>query len=220
MDRLQNAAGKIILGLPRRYPTEILLNTSRWDKLENRRNLNLTRQVEQKLGGRGRGREWATLGVHPLSWLLSNNQLEKVPFVSVPHTSSNWLLLSKQDKGCTPSVAHSLALPLGPTLLNLWITLAYKSLTSPLCNIFLPVSNSHGHKTRSASYGNLVSPTNHSVSAKKGSSHLEVLPRLTFFPPGLKNPCQPLLVFLNGLVGYKCCQPTIVCSAILSAIVF
>ena len=75
-------------------------------------------QVEQKPGGRGR--EWATLGVHPLSWLLSNNQLEKVPFVSVPHTSSNRLLLSNQDKGCTPSVALSLALPLGPALLNLW----------------------------------------------------------------------------------------------------
>ena len=67
-----------------------------------------------------RGREWATLGVHPLSWLLSNNRLEKMPFVSVPHTSSNRLLLSNQDKGCTPSVAHSLALPLGPALLNLW----------------------------------------------------------------------------------------------------
>ena len=78
-------------------------------------------QVEQKPGGRGRGREWATLGVHPLSWLLSNNRLEKVPFVSVPYTSSNRLLLSNQDKGCTPSVAHSLALPLGPALLNLWI---------------------------------------------------------------------------------------------------
>ena len=77
-------------------------------------------QVEQKPGGRGRGREWATLGVHPLSWLLSNNRLEKVPFVSVPHTSSNRLLLSNQDKGCTPSVAHSLVLPLGPALLNLW----------------------------------------------------------------------------------------------------
>ena len=79
-----------------------------------------TWQVEQKPGGRGRGREWATLGVHPLSWLLSSNRLEKVPFVSVPHTSSNRLLLSNQDKGCTPSVAHSLPLPLGPALLNLW----------------------------------------------------------------------------------------------------
>ena len=78
------------------------------------------KQVEQKLGGRGRGREWATLEVHPLSWLLSNNPLEKVPFESVPHTSSNRLLLSNQDKGCTPSFAHSLALPLGPALLNLW----------------------------------------------------------------------------------------------------
>ena len=76
-------------------------------------------------GPRGTGREWATLGVHPLSWLLSNNRLEKVPFVSVLHTSSNRLLLSNQDKGCTPSVAHSLPLPLGPALLNLW--------TSKLC---------------------------------------------------------------------------------------
>ena len=58
--------------------------------------------------------------VHPLSWLFSNNRLEKVPFVSVPHTSSNQLLLSNQDKGCTPSVAHSLALPLGPALHNVW----------------------------------------------------------------------------------------------------
>ena len=82
-------------------------------------------QVEQKPGGRGRGREWATLGVHPLSWLLSNNRLEKVPFVSVPHTSSYLLLLSNQDKGCTPSVAHSLPLPLGPALLNLWSVLVH-----------------------------------------------------------------------------------------------
>ena len=89
-----------------------------------------TWQVEQKPGGRGRGREWATLGVHPLSWLLSNNQLEKVPFVSVPHTSSNRLLLSNQDKGCTPSVAHSLALPLGPALLNLW-SIRQRTLTVP-----------------------------------------------------------------------------------------
>ena len=77
-----------------------------------------------RAGPRGRGREWATLGIHPrihpLSWLLSNNRLEKVPFVSVLHTSSNRLLLSNQDKGCTASVAHSLPLPLGPALLNLW----------------------------------------------------------------------------------------------------
>ena len=39
------------------------------------------------------------------------------------HTSSNRLLLSDQDKGCTPSVARSLPLPLGPALLNLWTEL-------------------------------------------------------------------------------------------------
>ena len=72
--------------------------------------------------GRARGRT-KTLGVHPLSWLLSNNRLEKVPFVSVSHTSSYRLLLSNQDKGCTPSVAHSLALPLGPALHNVWIVI-------------------------------------------------------------------------------------------------
>ena len=45
-------------------------------------------------------------------------------FVSVPHTSSNRLLLSNQDKGCIPSVAHSFPLPLGPALLNLWSPLS------------------------------------------------------------------------------------------------
>ena len=59
----------------------------------------------------------------PFVLVLSNNRLEKVPFVSVLHTSSKRLLLSNQDKGCTPSVAHSLALPLGPALHNLWIYL-------------------------------------------------------------------------------------------------
>ena len=106
LDRLHNAAGKIILGLPCRYPTEILLNTLRRDKLENHRNLHLS-------------------------------------------------------------------------------MLVYKSLTntlpSPLCNIFLPVSNNHGHKTRSASYSNLVPPTNRSVSAKrkfssKGATLFNLLP--------------------------------------------
>ena len=81
--------------------------------------ISLIVQRFSRAGPRGRGREWATLGVHPLSWLLSNNRLEKVPVVNVPHTSSNRLLLSNQDKGCTPSVAHSLPLPLGPALLNL-----------------------------------------------------------------------------------------------------
>ena len=71
--------------------------------------------------------------VHPLSWLLSNNRLEKVPFVSVPHTSSNRLLLSNQDKGYTPSVAHSLALPLGPALLNLWTVFQSKQTQFLLC---------------------------------------------------------------------------------------
>ena len=54
-----------------------------------------------------------TLGVHPLSWLLSNNQLEEVCGTLTKGTFSSRLLLSNQDKGCTPSVAHSLPLPPG-----------------------------------------------------------------------------------------------------------
>ena len=63
---------------------------------------------------RGRGREWATLGVHPLSWLLSNNRLEEVCGTLTTGTFSSRLLLSNQDKGCTPSVGHSLPLPSWP----------------------------------------------------------------------------------------------------------
>ena len=65
-----------------------------------------------RAGPRGRAREWATLGVHPLSWLLSNNRLEEVCGTLTKGTFSSRLLLSNQDKGCTPSVPHSLPLPL------------------------------------------------------------------------------------------------------------
>ena len=67
-----------------------------------------------RVGPRGKAREWATLGVHPLSWLLSNNRLEEVCGTLTKDTFSSRLLLSNQDKGCTPSVAHSLPLPLPP----------------------------------------------------------------------------------------------------------
>ena len=82
----------------------------------------LRKSIERlcRAGPRGRARGRTTLRVHPLCWLLNNKRLEKVPFVSVPHTSSNRLLLSNQDKGCTSCVAHSLALPLGPALHNVW----------------------------------------------------------------------------------------------------
>ena len=49
-----------------------------------------------------------------LSWLLSNNRLEEVCGTLTKGTFSSRLLLSNQDKGCTPSVAHSLPLPLPP----------------------------------------------------------------------------------------------------------
>ena len=74
-----------------------------------------------RAGPRGRAREWATLGVHPLSWLLSNNRLEELCGTLTKGTASNRLLLSNQDKGCTPSVVLPLALPLGPALHNLSI---------------------------------------------------------------------------------------------------
>ena len=83
--------------------------------------------------------------LHPLSWLLSNDRLEKVPFVSVPHTSSNRLLLSNQDKGCTPSVAHSLPLPLGPALLNLSLDCIGLCLHCPSFYIHAPHTNPYSH---------------------------------------------------------------------------
>ena len=78
-----------------------------------------TIQRFSRAGPRGREREWATQGVHPLSWLLSNNRLEEVCSALTKGIFSSRLLLSNQDKGCTSSVAHSLPLPLGPALLNL-----------------------------------------------------------------------------------------------------
>ena len=74
----------------------------------------LTIQRFSRAGPRGRAREWAALGVHPLSWLLSNNRLEEVCGTLTKGTFSSRLLLSNQVKGCTPSVAHSLPLPLPP----------------------------------------------------------------------------------------------------------
>ena len=56
-----------------------------------------------------------------LFWLLSNNRLEEVCSTLTKGTFCSRLLLSNQVKGCSPSVAHSLPLPLGPALLNLSI---------------------------------------------------------------------------------------------------
>ena len=67
-----------------------------------------TVQRFSRAGTRGRVREWATLGVHPLSWLLSNNRLEEVCGTLTKGILSSRLFLSNQDKGCTPSVARSL----------------------------------------------------------------------------------------------------------------
>ena len=124
LDRLQNAAGKIILGLPRRYPTEILLNTLRWYKLENRRNLHLNILVYKSL-------------TNTLPSALCN-----IFF-------SRWATAMDTKLGLPPMVI-----------------LFHQQIV---------------------------------VSQRKGSSHLGVLPRLTFFPTGQKHPCQSLLVFLNGL---------------------
>ena len=97
-----------------------------------------------RAGPRGRGREWATLGVHPLSWLLSNNRLEEVCGTFTTGTFSSRLLLSNQDKGCTPSVAHSLPLPLGPALLNLWIV------NSALAQLVCVYNDPMGQRTNTA----------------------------------------------------------------------
>ena len=93
---------------------KLMVNANLWEN-------GMALQRFSRVGPRGRGREWATLGIHPLSWLLSNNRLEEVCSTLTKGTFSSRLLLSNQDKGCrpTPSVAHSLPLPLSPALLNL-----------------------------------------------------------------------------------------------------
>lgn len=49
LDKLQKAAGKIILGLPRRYPTNILFNTLGWQDLYERRLCHLNIMVYKSL---------------------------------------------------------------------------------------------------------------------------------------------------------------------------
>ena len=83
-------------------------------KIKRKALLVFTIQRFSRAGPRGRAREWATLRVHPLSWSLRNNRLEEVCGTLTKGTFSSRLLLSNQDKGCTPSVAHSLPLPLPP----------------------------------------------------------------------------------------------------------
>ena len=84
-----------------------------------------------RAGPRGRGREWATLGVHPLSWLLSNNRLEEVCGTLTKGTFSSRLLLSNQDKRCAPSVDHSLPLPLPPGFCSTCLMVIYAAWWTP-----------------------------------------------------------------------------------------
>ena len=58
-----------------------------------------------------RAREWARLGVVPLSWSLSNKQLGAVNFVKLLCTSPNHLLPRYQDSGPICSLVYSLVLP-------------------------------------------------------------------------------------------------------------
>ena len=41
LDKLQNTAGKVILGLPRRFPTDVLLEMLDWKRLSDRRSTHL-----------------------------------------------------------------------------------------------------------------------------------------------------------------------------------
>lgn len=49
LDTLQNTAGKVILGLPRRFPTHTLLNMLGWNKLSIRRSTHLNIMVYKSL---------------------------------------------------------------------------------------------------------------------------------------------------------------------------
>ena len=60
--------------------------------------------------------------------LLSNKHLGEVHRNVTKCTSPNHLLLSNQDKGSTPSLAHSLTLPHDPGLLNVSIEQRHKQI--------------------------------------------------------------------------------------------
>ena len=49
LDKLQNAAGKVILGLPRRYPADILLEKLGWQKLHERRSIPISMSWSTKV---------------------------------------------------------------------------------------------------------------------------------------------------------------------------
>ena len=78
-----------------------------------------SREVQQSGAKRKRKRMSGTRGTS-FVLVISNNRLEEVCGTLTTGTFSNRLLLSNQDKGCTPSVVHSLPLPLGPAQLNLY----------------------------------------------------------------------------------------------------
>ena len=60
------------------------------------------RDVEHDTRPCGKAREWASLGIDPLSWLLINKLLGKVNFDKLLHISPNCLLVSNQDKRIYP----------------------------------------------------------------------------------------------------------------------
>ena len=49
LSKIQNSAGRLILGLPRRTPTELVLSTLEWDTLEERRTFHLNTLVYKSL---------------------------------------------------------------------------------------------------------------------------------------------------------------------------
>lgn len=127
LDKLQNSAGKTILGLPRRYPTDILLNTLGWQKLHMRRLTHLN-------------------------------------------------------------------------------TMVYKSLTnslpSNLCNILNQVSESHSHRTRAGSNGNLVPPPCKNMSDKRKFTYRGVV-SFNDLPAVAKHPLPAKLSTFKYIITHQ-----------------
>ena len=102
-----------------RVPTLCLWGLCKFGYVVMETSWHKTIEMLSKPGSCGRAREWRRLGVEPLTQLLSNKWLGEVPFVELLCTSPNRMLLSNQNKGSTPSLAHSLVLPHDPGLHNL-----------------------------------------------------------------------------------------------------
>ena len=144
-----------------------------------------------RVGPRGRARELATI------WVLTNNRLEEVCGTLTKGTFSSRLLLSNQDKGCTPSVAHSLPLPPG-----FCSTFHSCYFTSPKLSMFCAPSQNYPHF-----FGSRIMSAPRSQLSEKLKSGITILSAQTVVELLIKR-CKMLFSWITqeplGPIKFQC----------------